>query len=38
MHREERRKLLYNRLEWMAFLACLIGGALAVWVFAIASP
>jgi hypothetical protein len=38
MHREERRKILINRLEWMAFVACLIGGAAALWVFAVATP
>jgi hypothetical protein len=38
MHREERRKLLINRLEWVAFVVCAIGGAFALWVFALATP
>jgi hypothetical protein len=38
MHREERRKLWINRIEWAAFVACLLGGGIAVWLFVVVTP
>jgi hypothetical protein len=37
-HREERRNILVNRLEWIAFAACIGGGAFLVWMFAVVTP
>jgi hypothetical protein len=31
--RETRRNMWRNRLEWMAFCGCLVGGVAAIWLF-----
>ena len=36
--REQRRQIWRNRMEWMAFGACLCGGAALILLFALASP
>jgi hypothetical protein len=38
MPRQARRKLWLDRIEWIAFGACLFGGAALVWLFAIVTP
>ena len=37
-HREQRRNTWLNRIEWVAFFACLIGGAALVLLVANAHP
>jgi hypothetical protein len=36
--REQRRLIWLNRMEWIAFGACLCVGALLIWVFANSAP
>ena len=38
MRREQRRDLWLNRIEWAAFVACLVGGAAVLWLFVGATP
>jgi hypothetical protein len=38
MPREARRKVWLDRIEWIAFAACVLGGAALVWLFAVATP
>jgi hypothetical protein len=36
--REERRMIWLNRIEWIAFAACLVGSAALIWLFAAIAP
>jgi hypothetical protein len=38
MPREARRKVWLDRFEWIAFVACLLCGAVLIWLFASATP
>jgi hypothetical protein len=38
MPREVRRKLWINRIEWAAFVTCLLAGAAFIWLFATVTP
>jgi hypothetical protein len=36
--REQRRMIWLNRMEWLAFVACLFVGAVLIWLFATVTP
>jgi len=36
--REQRRMIWLNRMEWLAFVACLFGGAALLWLFVAVTP